>query len=183
MPKYALANNLYICFIPDELKDLTIVEQTLINRCHVKCTIVKITTESGNNYLNQFKCRWNIITFPQNPDNILDLLASLPKSEDFQVAFIGKIKPSDDYIKKIFTVRKWIIVVTLLWLKQHNAAYSNVTISQDFIDLLPDDEIQDEIKKSFHHIISDDTKNTKTIYDNFFKHFNSSLIYYLTYYR
>ena len=113
LPKYALANNLYIGSIPDELKNLTIVEQTLINRCHVKCTIVKITTESGNNYLNQYKCRGNIITFPQNPDNILDLLPSLPKSEDFQVAFIGKIKPPDDYIQKIFIQNKKGIIYSM----------------------------------------------------------------------
>ena len=61
-----------------------------------------------------------------------------------------------------FIVRKWKIVMALLRLKQHNAAYSNVTISHDFIDLLPDNEI----KKSFHHIVSDDTNNTKTSYDN-----------------
>ena len=65
-----------------------------------------------------------------------------------------------------FIVRKWKIVMALLRLKQHNAVYSNVKISQDFIDLLPDDEIPDEIKKSFHHCGSDDTNNTKTSYDN-----------------
>lgn len=97
---------MYVGTVPDELKDLNIIEQSLISRCRIKCTIIKIKTYKSNHQFSQLKFCGNVITYPQNPDNILKLLPLLPTGEDFQMAFIGKIKPTEDFIYKLFKVRK-----------------------------------------------------------------------------
>lgn len=129
-----MANNLYLGDVPPELQNLTIIEQSLISRCRIKCNIIKIHTSSNkDNYLSQLKVSGNIITYPQNPDNILTLLPALPNTEEFQIAFVGKIKPPDETIKKLFKVRKTVIVNALLWLKNNNLFYKDIIISNDNI--------------------------------------------------
>jgi hypothetical protein len=134
MPQYAIGNDLFTGDLPEELSDLTIVEQALIARNRVKCTIIKFRTyEQNNTTIDQPKICGNIITYPQNPDNILQLLPSLPDTETFQIAFVGKVVPNHHSIKKILIVRRNKIERALLWLKENNCLYKDVIISQDYL--------------------------------------------------
>ena len=42
MPPYALANNLYLGTVPNELKGLTVVEEAMIVRRHAKCCVLHL---------------------------------------------------------------------------------------------------------------------------------------------
>jgi hypothetical protein len=50
--------------------------------------------------------RGNVLTFPQNPDRILQYLPQLPTSNELQILSTGKKKPSQDDLMKILRVRR-----------------------------------------------------------------------------
>jgi hypothetical protein len=118
-PKYALVNNLYYGRVPTQLKELTCIEEAVIARCRVKCSIFKIICKFDNN-TSQYKLCGNVITYPQNPDNLLTLLPLIPSRENFQVIFVGTIQPTETKIKQILRVRRTKIYHALVWLKKHN---------------------------------------------------------------
>ena len=140
LPEKALANNLYTGKIPHELSDLTCVEESLIARCRVKCTIYKITQRSFGN-TSQLKLCGNIITFPQNPDRILDLIPQKPEQDTFQIVFIGKVKPTNEQLKRLFTVRYTKVKNALEWLKKHNHLYKDVKINEQLLEQLPQNDV------------------------------------------
>jgi hypothetical protein len=157
-----LANDLYVGDVPEELTDLTIVEQSLIARCRIKCTIIKLKTIGS---ISQPKICGNIITYPQNPDNLLQLLPSLPNANTFQIAFVGKILPVPQTIKKILIVRRQKIEKALLWLKANNLLYKDVIISQEYLELLPENDIPTIIEQNITIIENEDTAEDQIAYD------------------
>ena len=69
--------------------------------------------------VNLLKLCGNIITFPQNPDRILGLLPHKPENYTFQIVFIGTVKPTNEQLKRLFTVR-YTKVKSLRMVKKHN---------------------------------------------------------------
>lgn len=163
--KYALSNMLYIGKVPHELKNLTCVEESLIARCRVKCSIYKIHSKQDKT-TSQYKISGNIITYPQNPNNIIKLLPSLPEREYFHVIFVGAIQPCESKLKQVLKVRREKIRNALIWLKNNNCAYSDVEISNDNLDKLPLDDIPNVIKDNITHINYDAAQLDTTAYDN-----------------
>ena len=150
LPKYELANNLYIGDQPDFLKQLTIIEQSLIARYRIKCTIVKIMSSSVFvNNTAQLKICGNIITYPQDLDSLLTLLPLMPSCEMIHITFVGKIRPPQNYINKLFTVRRELIHKSLVWLKMNNELYKDVIISNSIINQLPVNDIPLSISNNF----------------------------------
>ncbi|KAJ7789430.1 hypothetical protein B0H14DRAFT_2627263 [Mycena olivaceomarginata] len=46
LPALALANRTFLGSVPDELKDLTVIEEAMIARCHSKCWIIQLREEN-----------------------------------------------------------------------------------------------------------------------------------------
>ena len=116
--KLSLANNMYLGESPPFFKDLTIFEQSAISRCFIKAVIIKISTETFNQKnFAKLKMKGNIITFPQNPGNLLTLLPNIPTAEYFQIAFVGTQQPCEKRKHKLFRERRNLIQQTLIWLK------------------------------------------------------------------
>jgi hypothetical protein len=88
MPVYSLNNKLYIGKLPEELKDLTIVEEACIARARILLNMIKLDSKGASGL------RGNVTTFPQNQDKILQYLPQLPTSNELQILFTGKKKPS-----------------------------------------------------------------------------------------
>ena len=69
MPKYSLSNKLYVGKLPDDLKDLTIVEAAYIARARIFMNMIKLDFKGASGL------RGNVITLPQNPDKIIQTYA------------------------------------------------------------------------------------------------------------
>ena len=46
VPTLSLANHNFLGAIPDELKDLTVVEEAMIARCQAKCWIIQLKEDN-----------------------------------------------------------------------------------------------------------------------------------------
>ena len=167
LPKLALAYDLYIGPLPSFLDEQTIVEQSVVARCFIKATIIKINTHSLNsNLYAQSKIRGNIITFPQNPDNLLTILPNIPSGQYIQIAFVGNCRPDPTKVHKLFRVRRSLIQTALLWFKKHNSFYKDVIIDKNLLNKLPTDDVPKEIEESFTYINTVESSNESVGYDN-----------------
>lgn len=140
VPHKALVNNLYIGQTPDCLKDLTIIEEILISRNRLYSKVFKINAKKAH---SQYKYKGNVISFQQNPDDLLTLLPCNHQLENVQIIFVGNKVSDNDLIKKIFSVRKQKVFNALIWLKHNNILYTNVQISNVELNLLPNNDIPD----------------------------------------
>jgi hypothetical protein len=154
MPKYALANNLYIGDIPNELKNLKSIEQSCISRVRIRMNIYKYNTFTTGSVL---KFRGNIISFPQDPITLLSVLPNLPNSEDIQILFVGKQQPTIIDLNKLFQVRKKEgIINPITWLQNNNWLYNNVEISKENLTEIPNDGVPNFILKNIQQVNGDD---------------------------
>lgn len=87
MPKHALANRLYLGAVPEELKDLTMVEESLIARARAKSWIVKLQETEGGTALPtaQRGLKGHSIVYPQEPGKLAKVL---PPPIDETLTFI-----------------------------------------------------------------------------------------------
>ncbi|KAL7291692.1 hypothetical protein TKK_0014482 [Trichogramma kaykai] len=126
--------------IPNELQDLTYIEQMLIARVHPVISIFRI-------HGNQYAYSGNVINFRQEVQSFVN---ELPVD-------IRKI-PSILSVNKVtlsgiaqFRVRSKKVLQALLWLKQNNIYYNSIEISYSNLDMLPvDGDILDKIRNVIH---------------------------------
>jgi hypothetical protein len=124
--------------VPAELSHLSLVEQQLISRI------------SPLMYIHMLKhggiaANGHCVTFPQNINEPCQILPKLPT--DIQIICVRKT--GNNAIHKDFKVRRFAVQSALNWLKSNNVAYSDITISQDRLNLLPENgEINLETIKS-----------------------------------
>ena len=137
LPKYAMNNNLVIGKVPEQFVRLTIVEECCISRARILMNMIKLDNKGANGI------RGNVITFPQNPDNILNVLPQIPNSTDFQILFSGKNKPTKLDLKKVLRFRRSIIQNCLLWLQKNNKFYADIIIDETLLNQLPENDIPD----------------------------------------
>ena len=98
----------------------------------------------------------NIITYPQEPNQLLNLLPEIPASDMIQIIFIGTVKPAYIDLNKIFNVRRERIKITLEWLIKNNHLYKTVKISDENLSKFPADGVPDIILNNIEYIESDD---------------------------
>ncbi|KAK3083478.1 hypothetical protein FSP39_023709 [Pinctada imbricata] len=114
--------------MPDELKEMSVVEQQLI--CRLSPAIhVHMLGHVG------IAANGHCVTFPQNVNEPAKILPKLPTDIDvLRVTRKGKNNTSKD-----FRCRRHKIQNALEWLKQHNPAYSDIIISEANLSVLPAD--------------------------------------------
>jgi hypothetical protein len=83
LPALAIANHNFLGEVPEELRDLTIVEEALVARCRAKCWIVQLKEDQhcgddNDDELHvpglQRGMKGHIMVFPQQPEKLLGLL-------------------------------------------------------------------------------------------------------------
>ncbi|KAK3922353.1 Hepatocyte growth factor activator [Frankliniella fusca] len=124
---YTSSNDLDPKDVPSELLDLTFVEQQVIARVHPVLSLYKVKNVHYK-YLGQ------IINFPQNVQELCDILPNTVENLSGVLAI--RCKDSDGF--RDFFIRKQKVLNALVWLKANNPFYYDIQISQDRIDLLPD---------------------------------------------
>ena len=134
-PKYAMVNELYYSELPELGSTLTIVEISLLSVLRLKCCIYKV-----KKYGNYGKLKGNVITYMQEPFQILETFPSLEAYETIQVVFANNIDVKIDLnIMKIFNVRRAVVLKFAQWFHKNNKIYQEKIkqIDMNVISKLP----------------------------------------------
>lgn len=146
LPPLSLANSMYAGPVPEELRDLTIVEESMIARCRAKCWILQLKDEGSEVPNSQRALRGHVMIFPQSPESLASILP--PTVEEVTkyicVIFVGSRRPSQAWLKeraKPLVARRNRVHRALIWLKAHNKLYGDVTIDERRIMNIPESDI------------------------------------------
>ena len=147
-PPLSLANHLLLGDVPPELKDLTVIEESVIARCRAKACIIQLKAEDSDVVLpnTQWGMHGHIIIYPQKPDALLSVFP--PSIDDVYtpicVVFIGSQRPIQEWLHchaKPLIVHRERIRAALLWLKAHNNLYCNIVLDEQPLNSFPDNDV------------------------------------------
>ncbi|KAJ8473599.1 hypothetical protein ONZ45_g16233 [Pleurotus djamor] len=125
LPACALANGNIVGAVPQELQQLSMVEEAMIALCRTKCMIVQLREVDGvgtSSSISQKALKGNVIVYPQDTPSISKLL---PPSVAEVATLITPLAVRADRIYK-----------ALLWLQRHNYLYRDIMINMAVIDEL-----------------------------------------------
>ena len=129
LPIEALANFRWIGPVPEELKDLTWVEEELIARSHLIGRVFRLEERTHREPMYS-SLKGHIVLVPQNTMRLLDILPISPDSltDIAHVVWVGKSEPEISKLAPQFTVRKQKVIDALSWLQRNHEDYRNITI-------------------------------------------------------
>lgn len=158
MPALALANGMWIGSIPTELAILSLPERILVAKYFPAAYVVKLYPKSKNAHTwdrqtMQSGLRGNVSTFKLNTADIAHLVTAgvMPPPAKLLAATIGitfvgpKGQPLGS-LPHMFNVKRQRVYDALLWLKEHNPLYADITISETNLGQLPVDGIPNELQ-------------------------------------
>ncbi|KAF9781684.1 hypothetical protein BJ322DRAFT_1010678, partial [Thelephora terrestris] len=136
--------------VPDELKDLTLVEEIIVARSRAKLCVVKLQDHRGDVELPtvQRGIKGHVIVFPQHPEALSNVMPA-PLSDIVAlvcVIFCGSMKPSLQWLKekaRPLVVRREAVLKALEWLRMHNPLYRDIIIDATRISALPEQDVLD----------------------------------------
>ena len=152
-PSEALANFRWIGPVPEELRDLTWIEELLIARVHVCGSIVRLGQR--NNPSSFFGIKGHVVFLPQDTTRLIDLLPMSPASlsDMVKVVWTGKSTPDRSRLRSRFTVRKDKVYNALKWLVDNHEDYrNNVTIDEERISGWESTFVAVELLDSIGHV-------------------------------
>ena len=169
-PPLSLANHMALGDTPDELKDLTVVEEAMIAKCRAKCWVIQLKEENSGLLVpnSQRGVKGHIIVYPQRPSAIATVLPPPLQevSTPICVIFVGSSPPSKEWLQKKakpLAVRREKVRDALMWLKRHNPHYKDVIINDSVLNSLPLEHI---LPVHVEHVLpSDDRDALTTRYD------------------
>ena len=132
--KFSNGNNMIPSSQPAELLGLTQVEEMLIARA---LPIMRVYIKPGGQRAYSGHC----INLPQDVKELADFLPRYPK--DIPIIVV-KMKGRNDTFKDV-TVRKQQVENALNWLIRNNPQYKNVTLNQDALDSLPQNNVPEDL--------------------------------------
>ena len=164
LPKHALANKLYVGPIPEELSDLTMIEECMVARARAKSWIVKLQERDSDaaSPTSQRGLRGHTIIYPQQPDRLAEVLPP-PVGETLTficVIFVGSSKLTNEWLRekaKPLVVRREKVRRALVWLKNNNPLYKDVEISEGNLRTLPADDV---LPYHIERVAHDDAQDT-----------------------
>ncbi|KAF8573855.1 hypothetical protein K439DRAFT_1374058 [Ramaria rubella] len=161
MPRFVLKNCLYRGILPDQLNDLTWVEEMVCslyrNTAHIT-HLYESTDPSQPRVFHGNTCahEMNIVStaqcLPRMPADINGMLS---------VVFVGPGKFDPEKLGNVFHVRKMKIWSFLRWLKTYNILYQDIPLDEYIMNQYPDNGILPGLCES---VISDINVNTNSIF-------------------
>ena len=114
IPVEALANFRWLGSVPEELRDLTWVEEALVARSHLFGKIFRLE-QRRNGEPTYSSLKGHVVLVPQSTMRLLDILpVSLDTLADIaHVVWIGKFQPDITKLAPQFTVRKHKVIAAL----------------------------------------------------------------------
>ncbi|KAF8441324.1 hypothetical protein L210DRAFT_3398862 [Boletus edulis BED1] len=147
IPKFALANNMWIGQVPHELAILTLPEQLLISRHYPRCYVVKLYPRDGrgsNPELLQRGMAGNVTLYNMNTGAIVEMLEgqlmpqpAMQLASVLAITYIGSRKLPKAWLKSTFRVWRSKVHEALVWLKANNEMFRDIAISPERINALP----------------------------------------------
>src|SRR2546421_106808 len=135
--KFSAENNMDPGEVPEELKDLSEIEEMLIARVFPVLSVYRLRG-------GQHGYRGNVINFPQDVGEFASRLPRSPSSLDLFV--VRRESENDSAGFKDFKIRRTKVARALLWLKENNEYYANITIDGEILGSLPiDGSIDDQL--------------------------------------
>ena len=132
--KFSCENFMVPSKVPDELQDLTQIEEMLIARV---LPIMRVYVKPGGQRGYSGHC----INLPQNVKEVAD---SLPRCPSQLPLICVTMKGQQNTFKDVY-VRKTKVEQSLRWLVQNNPLYKNLKINSKIIDSLPENGIPSTI--------------------------------------
>ncbi|KAJ7877097.1 hypothetical protein B0H14DRAFT_2567936 [Mycena olivaceomarginata] len=103
LPALALANRTFLGSVPDELKDLTVIEEAMIAHCHSKCWIIQLKEENQDLVLQntQRSIKGHVIINPQQPSKLAAILPPAIEAiiSPVCVLFVGSSPPTPEWLR------------------------------------------------------------------------------------
>jgi hypothetical protein len=134
VPRYALANGLWIGAVPDVLSSLRYIEKMLVSRVRHSCCSIRVAS-------GMRKMKAHAIAYQQPIPKIYDILPP-PKAdieEVIAIMFTGPCKPtSADFKRTPFLVRRNHVKKALEWLILNHSDYEDVVISAANLNEYPE---------------------------------------------
>lgn len=165
LPVMSLANDMVLGEVPQELSDLTPVEESLIARCRAKSWIVHLRNCDVNDSVSQRGMKGHIIVYPQHPEGVRKVLPPSPDelSSYICVVFVGPVKPSHEWLNEHASpllVRQDRVRRALRFLKDNNRLYADISIDEHSLSQLPENavlpfEVQHETSTTSANILTD----------------------------
>lgn len=124
---------------PDELKELTPVEEKLIalNSCYGFITKYSVSEGHRQGVTYPRHVKGHITVFPNNVQEVATRVLPHPLlkvMDDIHVSWQGPEKPVPRDLTALLSVRRRVVETALLWLKRHNPLYANIDISTGEMD-------------------------------------------------
>ena len=148
VPKYALANKMYVGPVPQELSDLTMIEESMIARARAKSWIVKLQEHDSvsSSPTAQRGVKGHTIIYPQQPGELASILPR-PVAETLTficVIFVGSTTLTKAWLRekaKPLVVRREKVRSALEWLRENNPLYKDIKIDGQNLDALPENDV------------------------------------------
>jgi len=163
IPCFALANNMWIGRVPECLQTLTLVERLLIAKYFPTAYVIKLFPEqTGAAHWDHSQLysgfKGSVSTYALDPKLVVSMIDGhiLPAppivlSATVAVTFITPSGKVEFCMPKILHVRRRRVREALEWLKAHNPLYNDIVISEERLEMLPEDGIPDEICLNVKH--------------------------------
>nr|GAT49182.1 predicted protein [Mycena chlorophos] len=164
-PMLSLSNNMWTGVIPRKLSVLSLGERLLVARHFPAAYILKLypqqlskralaDEEDDEMWTNQ-ALRGNITSYKLNTDRISSMISGhiLPHPSSVLAATIGitflgmQKKPLAVYPRMVY-VKRARVRAALVWLKANNPLYANITICEERLGELPEDDVPDELRNN-----------------------------------
>ncbi|CAD7067792.1 unnamed protein product [Tilletia caries] len=151
LPALALANDNIRGFLPDDLQDVTWLEERLCAKYLASAYIVRLydLTAPGAPEERPRVMKGHACSFPLNT---VSTAAKLPWPVDGNAALlscivIGPRKPRMNDLRNVFKVRRDKVKGLLLYLKDHCKGYPQVSVDDDALRSLPEDDVPELIMR------------------------------------
>ena len=140
LPKFSLANKLYLGKLPDRFKDITWVEEQV---CALyRSTVFVYRLYHSDNPQDPYMAKGNSCAHPQNTVSTAKVLPRTPADVAgcISVVFTGPNKTVPKAaLKNVFRVRKNVVRDFLEWLRVNNPMYKDIAIDETHLSMYGDD--------------------------------------------
>ena len=134
--KFSSENSLIPSPVPEELQNLTQIEEMLIARVF---PVISVYTKPGG----QRAYRGHCINFPQEVEEIFHTLPRYPNELPVIIVAVDV----RDNVSKDLIVRREKVSAALHWLVKHNPAYKDIQINYECLAQLPLEDIPADLSK------------------------------------
>ncbi|KIM20804.1 hypothetical protein M408DRAFT_81490, partial [Serendipita vermifera MAFF 305830] len=148
LPKFSLCNNLFRGELPNDLQDITWIEEKVCALHRVTADVARLHNAEQNEAL-PYRLVGNTCSHPVNVPSTARVLPRVPAdiSGNLSVVFVGP-KFDKKRLPAMFRVRRRVIERFLSFLAANNPLYHDVELSTEHLMLYPDNDVLPTLEDS-----------------------------------